>query len=153
MYSREVFFKSFGTNVEGNSYDDVDGYKADVVGFLVGADHEQANGSRIGVAYGYSNSDVSGKGTGQSVTTIDSHQVMIYGDYAFGNNTATALGKFMYGQKAGINSVAKLWEKMKASGLDVGTNPGFGIKMATAAAKWINGAIPKLVKSKCVKSK
>ena len=74
-------------------------------------------------------------------------------DYAFGNNTATALGKFMYGQKAGINSVAKLWEKMKASGLDVGTNPGFGIKMATAAAKWINGAIPKLVKSKCVKSK
>jgi len=55
----------------------------------------------------------------------------------------------MYGQKAGINSVAKLWEKMKASGLNVGTTPGFGPQMATAVAKWINGAIPKLVTSKC----
>jgi len=70
-------------------------------------------------------------------------------DYVFGDGTATALGTFMYGQKAGINSVAKLWEKMKASGLNVGTTPGFGPQMATAVAKWINGAIPKLVTSKC----
>ena len=72
-------------------------------------------------------------------------------DYAFGDGTATALGTFMYGppSKSGINSVAKLWEKMKASGLDVGTTPGFGLKMATATAKWINSAIPKLVTSKC----
>jgi hypothetical protein len=72
-------------------------------------------------------------------------------DYAFGDGTATALGTFMYGPpaKSGITSVAKLWEKMKASSLDVGTTPGFGLKMATAAAKWINGAIPNLVKTKC----
>lgn len=72
-------------------------------------------------------------------------------DYAFGDGTATALGTFMYGSssKSGINSVAKLWEKMKTSSLDVGTTPGFGLKMATAAAKWINGAIPNLVKTKC----
>lgn len=73
-------------------------------------------------------------------------------DYAFGDGTATALGTFMYGPptKSGINSVTTLWEKMKASSLDVGTTPGFGLKMATAAAKWINGAIPTLVKTKCV---
>jgi len=72
-------------------------------------------------------------------------------DYAFGDGTATALGTFMYGPptKSGINSVTTLWDKMKASGLDVGTTPGFGLKMATAAAKWINGAIPTLVTSKC----
>jgi hypothetical protein len=70
-------------------------------------------------------------------------------DYAFGDGTATALGNFMYGSKPGINSVATLWEKMKASSLDVGTTPGFGLKMATAAANWINTAIPKLVKTKC----
>lgn len=76
-------------------------------------------------------------------------------DYAFGNGTATALGTFMYGpaDKSGINSVQTLWQKMKDSGLDVGTTPGFGLKMATAAAKWINEAIPKLVKTKCVKPK
>jgi hypothetical protein len=70
-------------------------------------------------------------------------------DYAFGDGTATALGTFMYGAKSGINSVATLWQKMKDSKLDVGTTPGFGLKMATAAAKWINGAIPNLVKTKC----
>lgn len=109
--SREVFVKSFGTNVKGNSYDNVDGYKADVVGFLVGTDHDQANGSRVGVAYGFSNSDVSGKGTGQSVTTIDSHQVMIYGDYAFGNN----IFEGMIGFADGSNNTSR---KINESGLD-----------------------------------
>ena len=72
-------------------------------------------------------------------------------DYTFGDGTATALGTFMYGApaKSGINSVATLWQKMKDSKLDVGTTPGFGLKMATAAANWINTAIPKLVKTKC----
>ena len=72
-------------------------------------------------------------------------------DWNFGNGTATSLGTFMYGSpsKSGINSVATLWEKMKGSGLDVGTTPGFGLKMATASAKWINDIIPKLVKTKC----
>ena len=42
-----------------------------------------------------------------------------------------------------------LWEKMKGSGLDVGTTPGFGLKMATASAKWINDVIPTLLKTKC----
>lgn len=75
------------------------------------------------------------------------HNIVV--DYAFGDGTATALGTFMYGQKAGINSVAKLWEKMKASGLSVGATPGFGPQMAAATAKWINGAIPKLITSRC----
>jgi len=108
---REVFFKSFGTNVKGNSYGSVDGYKADVVGFLVGTDHKQANGSRLGIAYGYSNSDVSGKGIGQSVTEIYSHHVMVYGDYLFNNN----IFEGMIGFADGSNNTSR---KINVSGLD-----------------------------------
>ena len=112
LISKEkFFFKSFGTNVKGNSYGSVDGYKADVVGFLVGTDHKQANGSRLGIAYGYSNSDVSGKGTGQSVTEIYSHHVLVYGDYLFNNK----IFEGMIGFADGSNNTSR---KINVSGLD-----------------------------------
>lgn len=83
------------------------------------------------------------KGMGHNITV----------DYAFGNGTATAVGTFMYGAAAGINTVKLLWEKMKASNMDVGATPGFGLKMAQALATYLNGVIPKLISTKCVKPK
>ena len=83
------------------------------------------------------------KGMGQNIAV----------DYAFGNGTATAYGTFMYGSTAGINSVQTLWQKLKDEGLDVGTTPGFGPKMAQAVAKEINDIVPTLVSKRCVSPK
>ena len=83
--NRKIFFKTFGSDIEGDSYDNISGYQADVYGFVLGTDTEQDNGSRLGYAYSFSDSDVSGKGTGQSVNKIDSHQLMLYGDKKINN--------------------------------------------------------------------
>ena len=83
--NRKIFFKTFGSDIEGNSYDNISGYQADVYGFVLGTDAEQDNGSRLGYAYSFSDSDISGKGTGQSVNKIDSHQLMLYGDKKINN--------------------------------------------------------------------
>ena len=83
--NRKIFFKTFGSDIEGDSYDNISGYQADVYGFVLGTDAEQDNGSRLGYAYSFSESDISGKGTGQSVNKIDSHQLMLYGDKKINN--------------------------------------------------------------------
>lgn len=62
-------------------------------------------------------------------------------DANFGDETATALGTYFYGVKKGINSVLKLWEKLGAEGLTVGSEPGFGGLMATAVSSKISGIV------------
>jgi hypothetical protein len=68
-------------------------------------------------------------------------------DYSFGNETATAFGTFAYGRNAGINTVTKLWQKMKSNGKSVGNTPGFGPMMATAVASMIKTISTNSVKS------
>ena len=58
-------------------------------------------------------------------------------DWNFGNNTAKALGTWAYGAKEGIDSVDKLWARMKKSGWDVGQTSGYGPKMMGAVASMI----------------
>ena len=58
-------------------------------------------------------------------------------DWDFGNNTAKSLGTWAYGAKEGIDSVDKLWAKMKKSGWDVGQTSGYGPKMMKAVASMI----------------
>ena len=72
-------------------------------------------------------------------------------DANFGDETATALGTYFYGAKKGINSVIKLWEKLGAEGLTVGSEPGFGGLMATAVSSKITEMRRKL--SSCKSSK
>lgn len=69
-------------------------------------------------------------------------------DWTFGNGTATALGTYFYGAKAGIDSVPKLWNKLKDEGYDVGTTSGFGPKMATAISSKISKII-NTIQSNC----
>lgn len=65
-------------------------------------------------------------------------------DWSFGDRTATALGTYFYGGKAGVNSVLKLWNKLNGEGYDVGTTSGFGPKMATAISSKISKIIDKI---------
>ena len=69
-------------------------------------------------------------------------------DWTFGDGTATALGTYFYGGKAGVNSVLKLWTKLNGEGYDVGTTSGFGPKMATAISSKISGIVTR-IKSGC----
>jgi hypothetical protein len=62
-------------------------------------------------------------------------------DWTFGDGTATAIGTYFYGGSAGINSVYKLWNKLKQEGLDVGTTSGYGVKMGTALSTKITKII------------
>ena len=68
-------------------------------------------------------------------------------DYAFGDQTAAAFGTFAYGGNAGINTVVKLWQKMKSEGKNVGNTPGFGPMMATEVASMIKTISTNSVKS------
>lgn len=65
-------------------------------------------------------------------------------DWTFGDGTATAIGTYFYGAKAGVNSVLKLWNKLNGEGYDVGTTSGFGPKMATAISSKISKIIDKI---------
>ena len=60
-------------------------------------------------------------------------------DYKFGNNSASAAGKYLFkGTNIAayntVTNVKTLWDVMSANKLDVGTTPGFGPKMAKALA-------------------
>ena len=60
-------------------------------------------------------------------------------DYKFGNKSAIASGKYLFkGTKIPaydtVTNVKTLWDVMLKNGLDVGTTPGFGPKMAKALA-------------------
>jgi len=58
-------------------------------------------------------------------------------DYAFGDKTASALGTWAYGAAEGINTVDKLWKRMKKGRWDVGETTGYGPKMVKAVADMI----------------
>jgi hypothetical protein len=60
-------------------------------------------------------------------------------DYKFGNLSAIAAGKYLFrGTNIAayntVTNVKTLWDVMLKNGLDVGTTPGFGPKMAKALA-------------------
>lgn len=60
-------------------------------------------------------------------------------DGNFGDKTATALGTWVYGASAGVNTVVKLAERMKKDGWDIGTitSTPYGPRMASQVAKLI----------------
>jgi hypothetical protein len=68
-------------------------------------------------------------------------------DYAFGDETATALGTWAYGKSEGINTVDKLWKQMKKDGWAVGETTGYGGKMVKAVADMIVQVCKSLAKT------
>lgn len=75
-------------------------------------------------------------------------------DYDFKNLSATAAGSFLYGKKSGINTVGKLYDKLKSEGYNVGpkTVSVFTNQMASGLSKKISDKIDS-VKTWCEKSK
>ena len=73
----------------------------------------------------------------------------IKSDGSFGNETAKALATWKYGQSTGIDTVDKLWSKLKSDGWNVGTTPGYGTLMKSGVASMIGRTCINLAKS-CV---
>lgn len=75
------WIKTFGNWVNQDTENGVNGYDADIYGFAAGMDAEVAKNVRMGLAFGYSNADVDGKGTSNAQADMDHYQVALYGDY------------------------------------------------------------------------
>ncbi|MFN0218465.1 MAG: autotransporter outer membrane beta-barrel domain-containing protein [Hyphomicrobium sp.] len=75
-----VWGEAFGAFLDQDRRDLVDGYDADLYGVLTGYDNLVAPNARIGIAIGYGNTSIDGKGvTSGSSTDIDSYLVEAYG--------------------------------------------------------------------------
>ena len=56
----------------------------------------------------------------------------------FGNESAKAFAQYYYGINTDIDTVNKLWKKLKSEGRDVGNTSGFGPKMVKVVSGMIN---------------
>jgi len=84
MSANSGFIQAFGTEAEqknktvgsGTQF----GYDASSAGLALGFDGITDNGSVVGLSFSMSNTDVDGKGTGNSKNDIDSYTVSVYAD-------------------------------------------------------------------------
>jgi len=85
---------------------------------------------------------------------LNSVGLLVTIDSNFKNLSATAAGTFLYGQKSGINTVGKLYDKLKSEGYNVGpkTVSVFTSQMAVGLSKKISDVIDSF-KTWCEKSK
>ena len=79
--SKTAWFKPFGNLIRQGTRKNIKGYDADTYGVAAGIDGEYTKNVRLGVSFAYSQTDVEGKGSGQSQTDVKSYQGMVYGDY------------------------------------------------------------------------
>lgn len=86
-----------------------------------------------------------GAGSVQDFLILIGHKIKK--DWSFGNETAKALGTWKYGGKSGIDTVNKLWLRLKKDGYDVGDTTGYGPKMLNAVASMIIITCRKLAKT------
>jgi len=73
----------------------------------------------------------------------------IKSNVSFGDETAKALATWRYGASAGIDTVDKLWSKLKSDGYNVGTTPVYGPLMKSGIGDMIINTCTYLAKS-CV---
>lgn len=76
-----MWFQAFGTSADQDDRDGVDGYEADTFGGTVGFDTgDNMNGSLLGLAFTYGNTDVESSGVNATDSDIDTYQVALYGN-------------------------------------------------------------------------
>ena len=80
------WLEAFGFRGDQKERSNVDGYQADTGGFVLGGDKAVGNGdARVGAAFAYGSTGISGKGaTTANRTDIDSYQGIFYGSYNAG---------------------------------------------------------------------
>lgn len=83
---RHAWGQAFGATADQGKRGGVDGYDADTYGVMVGFDGDVSDAARLGLAFSYANTDVSGKDINRTSSTIDSWQVSLYGDYEMGDD-------------------------------------------------------------------
>lgn len=76
-----LWVKPFARTASQDEIKTVKGHDVDTYGIQAGFDVNATESIRIGLAAGYSNSDVDGDGLGASHLDIDGYQVTLYGDY------------------------------------------------------------------------
>ncbi len=81
----KFWVRGFGQSVEQDERNGVDGYSAQAYGLTLGYDMPVSVDTRLGLAFGYTDTEVDGDGEGRSVTEIDSYQLTLYADYTPGN--------------------------------------------------------------------
>ena len=86
-----------------------------------------------------SSNDKANAGTIQQLMIDLGHKISLDGD--FGNETATAVGTYVYGYSKGVRSVDDLWKQMKKSGLGVGETTGYGPKMVLAVPQMLSNIV------------
>jgi autotransporter family porin len=83
LLNQQVWGKSFGSRADQNSQSGTAGFAADTGGLALGVDAEVSPGSRVGLAYGYAKTRVTGhtdvSGTGQNAD-IATHVLALYGN-------------------------------------------------------------------------
>jgi len=78
--SAALWGQAFGAGMDQNERDLVDGYNARLYGIIAGYDNWVSPGVRLGIAGGYANTNIDGKGdTRQNSTSIDSYLIEAYG--------------------------------------------------------------------------
>lgn len=80
--STALWGQAFGAGMDQNERQNVDGYDARIYGLMVGYDNWISPGVRVGIAGGYANTTIDGKGdTRGNNTGIDSYLVEAYGAF------------------------------------------------------------------------
>ena len=116
MSANSGFIQAFGSEVEqGNIKTNANGalaygYDASTQGIALGFDGVTENGSTVGISASYSDTDVTGLGTGKAKNTVDSYTVSVYADKA--TDSGYVEGSLTYGTNKNKGS-----RKVTADGL------------------------------------
>ena len=108
MTANSGFIQAFGSSVEqGNVKTSSSGalaygYDAETQGVAIGFDGVTENGSTIGISASYSDTDVTGLGTGQAKNNVDSYTVSVYADKA--TDSGYVEGSLTFGTNANKGS-------------------------------------------------
>jgi hypothetical protein len=86
-----------------------------------------------------SSTDKSNAKTIQQLMIDLGHKISLDGD--FGDETATAVGTYVYGYSKGVRSVDDLWKQMKNGGWGVGETTGYGPKMRVSVSQMLSNVI------------
>ena len=87
LTDKHLWLKPFGSWADQDTRSGIAGYKADTVGFAIGADAALNDRARVGVAFAYANADVDAQSDVAQSMDVDVYQLIGYGSYNLGGNT------------------------------------------------------------------
>jgi outer membrane autotransporter protein len=104
--NKAFWLKPFTNDIDQSTHKGVAGYDGSTYGLAAGFDAKMDSNTRLGVSYAYSQTDVSGKGTGKSQVDVDSHQVSLYGDYTAGNFYVEGMAGYSFNENSSKRTLA-----------------------------------------------